>query len=218
MKRTLVTGALLSMLLPAHAFAYLPGTFKTKQNCDPPAQAVTLRRSRRLILGDKLALLDTNRAQPSGLLSYVSREHGLSLRYPAAWTVKERLYGTLVSFLSPLESDDDAIRENINILLERIPDDRVTLQSLTEDAVLDLLSSTPGLVFQASEGMLIGSGIAAHGVTYEQDTELGRIKFRQVWAITDGRAVLLTFTTTPETFGEYEGVFEMILRTITLSE
>lgn len=216
MKRWIVLVAFL-MAFPIPALAYtLQQLPKTKDCASPALHTQWLRPSRRQLWQRKLSWLSTHRVQPLGLLSYNNAAEGVQLRYPAAWTAQEQLLGTLVSFLSPLDEPGDRIRENVTVLLRNLPDGSLSLQDFTAGTLSSLQHEHPDLTFLASEGTILGSTIAAHGVTYEQDTAIGRMKFRQVWAIAGPRAILLTFTATPQTFDRYHGAFETMLRTVSM--
>lgn len=215
MKRTVIAGVF-TLLIPASAFAYLPDRF-AKQASDPPGGSAVLRRSRRLVLSDRLHMLEAHRAQPSGVQIYSNLSEGIRLRYPAAWAVRERLYGTLVSFLSPVNGSSDTVRENINIFLRELPVENASLDDFTLGTLLQLKLSDPALVFLASERKILGDDITAHRIVYEKDSSLGRMRFEQVWGIVGNRVLLLTFTTTPETYEHYRDSFDTMTRTVSLS-
>ena len=201
-----LTFALPFLILPVTTFAYLPNRL-------PGATSITAKeflthRSRRLLVQEVLARRIVRTADKMEV--YHSSAFTLTLRYPTSWTMQETLFGSLVSFVSPAENAADAVRENINVFVQEMHPNTPTLALYTLGTITELKVMNPDLTFLASEAVTIGT-LAAHSVTYEQPSIVGRLKFRQTWTIAHGTAYLFTFTATPATFDQYEPIFQHML-------
>ena len=163
---------------------------------------------------DTQTWLLAHRVQPSGLVAYRNDTEDIVLRYPATWEIKEGALGTIVSFLSPLTTQN-RIRENINLMEQDLPSDQFSLATYTDGTVQTLHMVNPNIRFVASDAMTI-AGFAAHGVTYEEETSLGPVTFRQVWFIKGAKAYLFTLLATPETFDANNAVLEKMLGTMNI--
>lgn len=211
----MVLAAALFFVLPTSSFAYTLQQLRHPKAAECRPGVTNLRRSRRLLWREQLAFNDERRDW-SGMRVYRSVEHGLSLHFPASWSARERAFGTLVSFLSPPENAQDPIIENINILAQDFPHDRPSLFEYTVGTIAALKAANPGLIFLSSAGISIGSN-PAYAVTYDEPSESGTMRFRQVWTIVGGRAYLLTLTATPDTFDEFAPVFDAMMQSMVLT-
>ena len=209
MKKFLAATAVLLSLFPVTTLAYTQTQLPKSQNCTSPKPPIHRRRSRRLLWNDVLSWRTAHRPAASGILAYEDPATGLTLRYPAAWEVRPGIFGTVVSFLSPRE-EGDVVRENINVVEQTLPSPAFTLAAYSEGTIRSLQTTDRGLRLLASEGKIV-AGLAAHAITYEEESTLGRVTFRQVWMIKDGHAYLFTLLATPETFEEHAKVLETML-------
>ncbi|MBI5155777.1 DcrB-related protein [Candidatus Peregrinibacteria bacterium] len=210
MKKILLTAAFLFAPLPA--FAYLPSQLPHTHGVERIATG-NVHPSRRILVSETLLQQMPRNGEPTTLDTYRNDAYNLTLQYPASWRLGESLSGTLVSFVSPIENASDHIRENVNVMVQDLPENAMTLETYSEGTLRTLQAFTPSMTLLASNGMIVG-GLAAHSITYQQDTQLGRIQFRQVWFIRANTAFLFTFTATPESFETYEKSFATMLNTM----
>ena len=212
MRRLPIILALL-LALPTTSFAY---TLQQLRRAAGDDMHITYEhRSRRLVVLDQMAW-NAEHHDWGGLQVYRSPAQGLTLHVPASWHKVERAFGTLVSFVSPLEAEDDRIRENINVIAEDFGTERPSLYEYTAGTIALLRSRDPGMTFLSSRSIALGNN-PAFAVTYDEDTIIGHMRFEQVWTIVGSRMYLLTLTATPETFDRYAPIFDTMLQTIILS-
>ncbi|HLD62633.1 MAG TPA: PsbP-related protein [Candidatus Norongarragalinales archaeon] len=117
--------------------------------------------------------------------------------YPASWTAQEGEGYTL--FQSPVESESDEIRENINVVVAPMPAES-TLQSYVEAA---LQPSVEGGAKVIGAGDLTFSGVPAKKVVYSEQSEGMELQYLQVFAAKDGMIYIVTYTATVQTFGKF---------------
>ena len=211
MKKIILTAAILFFPLPA--FAYLPSQLPHTHGVER-TEISNAHPSRRTLVS---AILERqtppHKKEATTLATYHNDAFGLSLQYPQSWEMREHMLGTVVSFISPLEGSGDHIRENVNLVTQELPENAVTLESYSDGTLRALKTFNPSMFLIASEGTVVG-GLSAHSITYEQDTGLGRIQFRQVWFLRGNEAFLFTFTAEPENFERYEKAFRTMLETM----
>ena len=210
MKKIFLTATFLFFPLPA--FAYLPSQLPHSHGMERTEMG-SVHRSRRILVRETLMKQMPQKREAETLATYHDDAYNLTLQYPVSWRRGESLPGTLVSFVSPLENDEDRIRENVNLMVQDLSENTMTLEAYSEGTLRTLQAFTPSMTLLASNGMIIG-GLAAHSITYQQDTQLGRIQFRQVWFIRGNTAFLFTFTAEPESFERYEKAFRSMLNTM----
>ncbi len=152
---------------------------------------------------------------------YRNNQYGFSVRYPQAWTMQEsrQLKGsslsTIVLFLSPLETEKDASRENINIVIENLPSATMTLDAYTEAAL-----ENEKAVFDGQYTVLASHDIPLGDMTAHRLAFIGRIGdggpvwFEQIWFIRNGAAHVWTLAALEGSSDRYAQIFRGMLDTI----
>ncbi len=136
---------------------------------------------------------------------YTSKAYGFSLKYPADWSLIENKDGAAAVFLAPLETELDRFRENVNIVIQKIPAisaKPMDLDQYTKVAIrqmqavfeknLEIVESEPDMLagHPGHRFVFIGRG---------PDTEL---QMMIMWTVVEDTAYQVTFTA--ETPPKYE--------------
>jgi serine/threonine-protein kinase len=103
-----------------------------------------------------------------------------------------------VLLLSPLEGTSDDFRENVNVLVQALPD-KVSLDDYTKLS----LDQAPKLITGfdlLDQGSTILAGTPAHQVHYRGAQGTFRLEWKQVWTVRNGRAFVLTYTAERERY------------------
>lgn len=134
-----------------------------------------------------------------------------TIQYPADWEIDQSgNMGTKFYLFSPVISDEDQLRENVNLLTQDLTDYKMTLDefiALTEGQVETMLTNGQLLL---SERIKNKKG-EYHKLMYSGDIDALSLTFEQYcWVIGD-TAFILTFTGETETFGQYQPTGERIL-------
>jgi hypothetical protein len=138
----------------------------------------------------------------AGFKTYTDAANGFTIKYPPDWEEQQGPEGAAVTFLSPREDAADKFRENINVLIQSLPDPDMSLQEYTD------LSTTQGP--QLIEGFKVLdqdeislSGHAATRVHYSGGISGNDFEWEAVWLVEGGKAYVITFTASPDRFSDY---------------
>jgi eukaryotic-like serine/threonine-protein kinase len=124
--------------------------------------------------------------------TYTDVAEGFTIAYPKHWEKREGALGSSVLILSPTEEPSDDFRENVNVLVQTVPEEtslgEYTRLSLDEAPKVimgfDLLDDGPAML----------SGAPAHQVHYRGEQGAFRLEWKQVYALKNGKAFILTYT------------------------
>lgn len=118
--------------------------------------------------------------------------------------------GTAAIFLSPHESASDVFRENLNVLVQDISAQPMTLSEYTDMSVDQISQFITDLdILESGETTLAGN--PAHKAVYTGKQGVYDFKWMQVWFIKDNKAYVITYTSEIDTYADYlETVQEMI--------
>lgn len=151
---------------------------------------------------------------PEGFLTYTDATYKISLIYPKDWEKKVGKMGTVVAFLSPPENASDEFRENVNIVIEDISSQPMTLDEYTNLSLnqLDQFVQNPNIL-ESSEDTL--SGIRAYRLVYtgemESNGNVYALKWLQVYTIKNNKVYMFTYTSAEDSYSDYlDSVEEMI--------
>ena len=139
-----------------------------------------------------------------------SDEH-CEILYPGDWDKNTTgQMGTSFILFSPLESEGDKFRENVNLLIQDLQGQKIDLKSfveLSENQVKTLI--TDGEVLESE--MLNNSNGEHHKLVYNGKQGVFNLRFEQYFWIIEGSAYILTFTSEADKFPQYKSVSEKIL-------
>ncbi len=142
---------------------------------------------------------------------YVNAEKSFSLDLPGDWEIREKFFATVV--MAVRRGSSSEFKESVNVTTEDLPATR----SLDEYMALTL---------QKMPQVLKGFRVLEHGVSYPDRREsrwmvfshtMGRreLKVISYTLVRASRAYVITCTSTPEKFDEYQPLFETIAGSLT---
>lgn len=129
--------------------------------------------------------------------------------YPKDWTVRED--GNVVLFGSPSSGADDAMQENVNVIV--VPTDQ-TLEAFVQAALGQSVESAGFEVIDSKATTL--SGKPAQYVVYSEQSAEAKLEYLQVISVSDGQAAIVTYTATASTFSEYKDEAEAMVSSFQL--
>lgn len=158
-------------------------------------------------------------SQPStgstaGFETYRDAKYDFTIGYPKDWDKQEGTLGSAVLLLSPLEGSSDEFRENVNVLVQTLPD-KMSLDQYTKLS----LDQAPKLITGfdlLDEGSTNLAGSPAHQVHYRGEQGSFRLEWKQVWTVRDGKAFVLTYTAERKRYGADLAVAETMFGTFRL--
>lgn len=134
--------------------------------------------------------------------TYRSSEYSVTMEYPSEWTKRENVMGAVVAFLSPAESPSDDFRENVNLVVEDLSADPI---SLTEYWGYSLAQG-PKLITdfaQVSSGDTAVAGQEAKQAVYTGRQGQFQLKFMVLCTIRNHRAYTITYTAEVTRYSDY---------------
>ncbi|MGV3611372.1 MAG: hypothetical protein ACO1N0_10510 [Fluviicola sp.] len=139
-----------------------------------------------------------------------------SIQYPSDWEAnKTGQMGTTFGLFSPIESESDDFRENVNLLVQDLSGRDFDLDSyvdFSEKQIKEML----GVLSLTENKRLKNSNGDYQKFVYKADQMKYHLVFEQYcWVIND-RAYVLTFTSEEDQYKRYQKVGEKILNSFVL--
>ena len=143
----------------------------------------------------------------SGFITYTNEVNGFSFFYPDDWQLAadELSAGTDVMFLAPVACSD--INTNFNVVSEELPYS-MSVQSYFESGKSYLQAFTAYTPISDDELTVAGEPSIKHVYTWLLAGQT--LKQMQVYVVQDETAWVLTFTTAPACWSQYEDTFDTI--------
>lgn len=146
-------------------------------------------------------------AEPQG---QITQGLGYEITYPLGWDLTPDFMGTDTMALSQLSSDSDVFRENINVVVEpvKITGGTQTYYELNLPAMktgLKNFSVVSETKLQLKDGLAID-------VIYLHEMGSIKAKNRVIFLYHNDVGYVITATSSPETFEEYYGTFDKIIK------
>ncbi len=143
-------------------------------------------------------------------------EHNYSIHYPDNWELDQSGHmGMSFILLSPLSSDQDLFRENINLMIQDLSGHNLDLDAytaLSEGQIKTMF--VHGNLIESKR--LKTETLDYHKVMYTGKQGIYNLKFVQYYWVVDDTAYILTFTCEESTFSEYLENGEKILNSFVL--
>ena len=151
----------------------------------------------------------------AGFQTYTDATYGFNIGYPSEWERQQGAAGSAVAFLSPVEGTSDDFRENVNVLIQTLPDGSFTLEKYTQLSLQQAPSLITGfhLLDQGSTSL---SGSPADRVHYQGEQGNFLLEWEQVWTVKDGKAFILTYTAKRDRYQAQLGTAESMFTTFRL--
>ena len=143
----------------------------------------------------------SDKASVEQLASYSDSKYGFTIQYPKDWEKQVGALGSAVAMLSPPEGDSDKFRENVNVLVQKLPD-KMTLDQYTKLS----LDQAPKLITGfdlLDQGPTQLAGRPARRIHYRGEQGAFRLELEQVWTVLGGQAFILTYTAERDRYGTY---------------
>jgi hypothetical protein len=147
-----------------------------------------------------------------GWLTYTDSAHTFTVNYPKEWTIKP--VGTAIAFLSPKENAQDPFQENVNIILQDL-----TAQPMTLDQYTDLSKKQITGAYGASAIVSLKeksfAGQKTEELIYNMSYQGHALKVKSLWFIKGKTAYLFTYTAEPAQYGKYEETATAVINSFT---
>ena len=150
---------------------------------------------------------ETPTTQPTTSLStYDSPAYGIRIKYPAEWTKQEQVMGAVVVFLAPTEGPSDIFQENVNIIVQDLSAQPMTLDEYTELGLGQIEQFiTDANILDSTTATL--AGIPGGRLVYTGKQGQYDLKWMQVWTIKNDKAYVISYTAE---IGRYSAFLETV--------
>ncbi|MDR3748098.1 MAG: hypothetical protein P4M04_08110 [Acidobacteriota bacterium] len=156
----------------------------------------------------------TAQPQSENFLVYMNLEHGIWMKYPSSWDKQEDLGANAfgVYFASPQEDPFDQFRENLNVIVEPLPQP-MTLEQVVAANRQNLLEGLQVTFVENAMPDKIG-GLPAYRTVYT-GAMMGRsLKWLQYYAVKGDRAYYVTYTAEPNKFDKFLGTIQQMVASL----
>ena len=110
--------------------------------------------------------------------------------------------GSVAAFLSPQESASDIFQENLNLIVQDLSTQPMTLQEYTELSVGQVEQFiTDARILDSSATTLDGN--SAHKLVYTGKQGQYSLKWMQVWTVIDNTAYVLSYTAEANKYNDF---------------
>lgn len=136
-----------------------------------------------------------------------------TIQYPANW--EQQYFGNATSFLSPLENKTDSFQENVNVLIQDLSSQPMSLKDFTDLSKKQYTDGYgPSAIISLKDTTFLGN--QAEAGIFKIDYNGTPIKLEQYWFIKNNSAFILTYTADPGQFSKYRKTAEKVMRSFKL--
>lgn len=146
---------------------------------------------------------------------FIDHDNNVSIEFPANWIIKKDFSGAVVLFLAPAEGPIDVFQENLNIVVQDIS---LEPMSLTEysDAAIKQMEGTfdKNFILEESTAVATLAGVPAYKIIFTGKGPDVELKYYITWTVIDKvKAYQVTFAAFPSQFDKYYPTVEKMLST-----
>lgn len=148
--------------------------------------------------------------------SYENPFYGVSIRYPQDWIPQEGVMGTVVTFVhvpKRKERKPYAFKENINIVVQELPEGEKTLSEYSDLVLEQLKMVMPDAEILKSEKVKFFKN-RGHRIFCKVSQDNVQLKWLQTWTIENGKAYMVTYTAEESRFKRFLPRVEKMLETL----
>lgn len=139
-----------------------------------------------------------------------------SIEYPSGWDLDQSgQMGTSFILFSPLESEKDAFRENVNLLIQDLTGYNIDLNSYTEISEQQIKTMVTNSTLFESKRVNNGNQ-EYHKIIYAGDQGIFRLKFEQYYWVISDKAYVLTLTCQEHKYEDFKAIGEKIINSFKL--
>ena len=164
------------------------------------------------------AAFGQNKIQPETPASWrLLSEQNYSISYPDSWKLnKSGQMGTSFILFSPLSSEQDKFKENVNLIVQDLTGHKLDLDQyveISEGQIKTML--TDGNIIESKR--IKTETLHYHKIIYSGKQGIFNLKFEQYYWVVDDQAYVLTLTCEKNQFDNYQAVAEKILDSFSLN-
>lgn len=140
------------------------------------------------------------------MVKYIGKNY--EILYPASWTKQEK--SNAIFFLSPKDNGKDMFQENINLMLQDLSQQPMSLEQYTELTKKQVIDNFGAAAIVSIKNTTI-AGLQGKEFVYNMNYQGRSLKLKQYWFTKGNIAYLFSYTAEPVKYEKYESVVtEMI--------
>jgi len=152
---------------------------------------------------------------PEGFVRHQVEGRGFSLACPQEWETRAVMAAAIV-LLSPQEGPADTFRENVNVVIEKLPA-KMSLNDYQRGSMNTLRRILTDFKIHEQSAVTIG-GAEARRLVYSHRMGMVKIKVLVDILVRERRGYSITCSAAPEQFDEFRGRFEEIVQSFRFEE
>lgn len=163
-----------------------------------------------------LILLLFSGCSQNKFLQYSESVYGITVNCPRGWEIQENKGGTLVAFISPKEREIDPFSENVNIVVQDLSANPMTLKQYTETAVMQMKRVFKNIEL-SNPVSVKWAGQEARKLEYIVKAEFD-LKVLHQWMIKDNKAYQFTFIADKDHYDAYLPTVRAMIDSFTVNK
>lgn len=141
-----------------------------------------------------------------------------SIQYPSNWKPDDSgTNGTTFFLFSPFENTDDTFSENVNLLLQNLPDKKMDLEGYVKLTNSQIKDNPYIQDIEIIENKTYDKN-NYHQMIFKGTQNGNKFTYYQRYWVMDHIAIILTFTAQQNTYSKYLPIGEKILNTFKITE
>jgi eukaryotic-like serine/threonine-protein kinase len=137
-----------------------------------------------------------------GYITYENPTYKIRLTYPPYLKKQEEISGEIIFFLSPQDSTTDAFPANLDIIVQNISSQPMSLEEFTNISIAQIREMVPDYVITDSRKATL-SKESAYLLSYTGTQGLLKLKWMSVYTIKNDTLYLITYTAGSDKFSTY---------------
>ncbi len=151
-------------------------------------------------------------------LKIINPNLGFEIGYPSHWEIQQQAPdGSAFGFLSPIDGENDAMRENVNIQVQNLPDSTYDLDKFSELSLQGFQTQLGEFEIIENAKRMTLSGIPAEKIVFFGTLQNISFKFQSIYGVSRPHAYILTYTAIDETYEKFLPIFEDIITSLKIS-
>lgn len=146
------------------------------------------------------------------MVKYTGKNY--EMLYPSSWAKQEK--SNAIFFLSPKENEKDMFQENVNLMLQDLSQQPMSLEQYTELTKKQVTDNFGAAAIVSLKNITI-AGQQAKEFVYNMNYQGRSLKLKQYWLIKGNVAYLFSYTAEPSKYEKYETIVTEMIKSFKFS-
>lgn len=137
------------------------------------------------------------------LIEYNNQRDGYSVKYPSSWSYEEGVQGSSVIFYSPIENDLDFFKENVNVVVQNLSGEPLSLKEYSDKAIEQMRYIFQDTIEIKNSSRTYLSDQRAHQFEFVGQGPEANLHYLCLWTIDGLKAYQFTYLALEPEFKKY---------------